>query len=133
MPEAITGDIPYWLIEKNQRLREKKIKNEKEAMSKIKKMMPKKIGQELYDLWSEYKTRKTLEAKIAKMLDGQEVKIQHFEEGVKHWHPKEQGLWTIDCGDKHLDFSEAEKIRPLIELIRQELINQHKKNKIKIQ
>lgn len=130
LPEAITGDYPCFM--QTPAIKKKKHKEELQAISKFRKMLPEKIGKEIFDLFIEYEERKTLEAKIAKVLDGQEVKIQHYEEGVKHWHPKEKGLYTINAGDQNLNFPEAEKIRPLIELIRSELIDQHKKNKIEI-
>lgn len=130
LPEAITGDIPCFM--QTPEIKKKKDKEELEAMLKFKNMLPEKNGKEIFDLYKEYKERKTLEAKIAKMLDGQDVKLSHLEEGVSNWDPREAGWYTINAGDQHLDFPEAEKIRPLVELIRQKLINEHKKNKLEI-
>jgi putative hydrolase of HD superfamily len=51
------------------------------AIKKIKKLAPKKIGQELEELWQEYEQRKTKEARIVSSLDKMEGLMNFFEKG----------------------------------------------------
>lgn len=56
-------------------------KKETLAIKKIKKLAPKKIGQDLEDLWQEYEQRKTKEARIVSSLDKMEGLMNFFEKG----------------------------------------------------
>ena len=76
--EAIADDVDHSLIAWGIVSKEEKNKNEIAAMEQIRKSLPERSGQEIYDLWYEYEEAKTPEAKYVKALD----KI----EGIDHMH-----------------------------------------------
>ncbi len=84
LPEAITGDINYMKIANGEVSKKDKEKMEKNAMEKFKKMLPKKIGKEVYELWEEYENGKSKEALFVKALDKIETMSHAIENGIKH-------------------------------------------------
>jgi putative hydrolase of HD superfamily len=84
--EAVTGDIDSWDIERGAVLKKDKEENEKRAAIKLKNILPKEIGEEIYNLWLEYEEYKTKEAKFIKAMDKLETLTQFFEAGHKIYH-----------------------------------------------
>ncbi len=79
LPESITDDIDAKKkVLENIDLKEK-ARQEEKAMKEIKKMLPEKIGQELFDLWKEYEEGKTKEARFIKAVDKIEGAMAHLE------------------------------------------------------
>lgn len=75
LAEALVGDItPSCGISK-----EEKHKMEMEAMEKIRNTIGGSIGQQLYDLWNEYESNETKEAKLVKQFDKFEMIFQAWE------------------------------------------------------
>ncbi|KAF7484811.1 HD domain-containing protein 2 [Marmota monax] len=75
MAECIVGDIaPADNIPK-----EEKHRREEEAMQQITQLLPEDLRKELYELWEEYETQASAEAKFVKQLDQCEMILQAFE------------------------------------------------------
>ncbi|MBO6621528.1 MAG: HD domain-containing protein [Balneola sp.] len=71
--EALNGDIPAPQQNEN----ESKSAMEEKDFKKIIEPLSKKLKDELFDLWNEYETASSKEAKLAKALDKLETLIQH--------------------------------------------------------
>ncbi len=76
LPESIAGDTDYSLVAWGIKTKEEKHDMELAAIKEIRKRLPKKSGQEIYNLWQEYEQSETAEAKFIKAVD----KI----EGINH-------------------------------------------------
>ncbi|XP_033619042.1 HD domain-containing protein 2 [Fukomys damarensis] len=75
MAECIVGDIaPADNIPK-----EEKHRREEEAMKQITQLLPEDLSKELYDLWEEYETQSSAEARFVKQLDQCEMILQASE------------------------------------------------------
>ncbi|MHA1574836.1 MAG: HD domain-containing protein [Alphaproteobacteria bacterium] len=84
--EIINGDIPAF--EKSKR-KETKEEDEQKAIVQLQKMLPPKLGQELFELFNEFEELKTNEAKFAKSIDKIQLQIQHNLADIKTWIPIE--------------------------------------------
>ena len=69
-------------------------------------------GQEIYELFHEFETKETYEAKVANALDKLEVQLQHNHADFSTWEPIEYDMCYMM--DKHVLFDET-----LFELKRQ--------------
>jgi len=87
--ESITGDIDYLLVTKGAVPREKKKELEEDAMQGIKDSLPKKTGNEIYDLWREFETQSSNEGKFVKALDKLETLAHLVEVGYKAYNKTE--------------------------------------------
>uniref|UniRef100_A0A5F9DV57 5'-deoxynucleotidase HDDC2 n=1 Tax=Oryctolagus cuniculus TaxID=9986 RepID=A0A5F9DV57_RABIT len=75
MAECIVGDIaPADNIPK-----EEKHRREEEAMKQITQLLPEDLRKELFELWEEYETQASAEAKFVKQLDQCEMILQASE------------------------------------------------------
>uniref|UniRef100_A0A452R7F1 5'-deoxynucleotidase HDDC2 n=1 Tax=Ursus americanus TaxID=9643 RepID=A0A452R7F1_URSAM len=75
MAECIVGDIaPADNIPK-----EEKHRREEEAMKQLTQLLPEDLRKELYELWEEYETQSSAEAKFVKQLDQCEMILQASE------------------------------------------------------
>ncbi|XP_069866586.1 5'-deoxynucleotidase HDDC2 isoform X2 [Dipodomys merriami] len=75
MAECIVGDIaPADNVPK-----EEKHRREEEAMKQITQLLPEDLRTELYELWEEYETQSSAEARFVKQLDQCEMILQAFE------------------------------------------------------
>ncbi|MDD5291328.1 MAG: HD domain-containing protein [Patescibacteria group bacterium] len=124
LPEAITGDIDFRLIAAGKITKEEKNKLEARAMKKFKKLLPPKIGQEIYNLWLEYETGKTREAKFIKTLDKIES-ILFFNE-VKNKNKIDAPDLIGAYGNKQAD--QFPELKNIFKLIKKELKNEFKKS-----
>ena len=89
LAESITGDIDYLLITNGKVSKEEKKKLEENAMQQIKNSLPKKIGNEIYNLWKEFETQSTNEGKFVKALDKLETLTHLVEVGYKAYDKTE--------------------------------------------
>jgi putative hydrolase of HD superfamily len=114
--ESITGDIDAVLIMEGKVPKEKKKKEEKEALNKIRKIAPEGIGAEIYALWNEYEKGETREAKFIKALDKLETLIHLAESGYRAYDKPE---FIPKYADKAVEnFSE---LLPILKIIKQKL------------
>ncbi len=107
--EILTGDVPYFFHEWNKKNKKKKQSQEQTAMNQISKMLPKKLGKELYNLWLEYEKNNSYEAKFVKAVDKMEAQIQHNQIDIKHWNAydiKFASKWL----NRYCDFDSALKL-----------------------
>ncbi|XP_045150428.1 5'-deoxynucleotidase HDDC2 isoform X2 [Echinops telfairi] len=75
MAECIVGDIaPADNVPK-----EEKHRREKEALGQLTQLLPEDLRKEIYDLWEEYETQSSAEAKYVKQLDLCEMILQASE------------------------------------------------------
>lgn len=108
--EVYAGDIPAF--EQSKR-KEQKHANEQRAIERLQQLLGGVAGQELYDLWQEFETRETYEAKVANAIDKLEVQIQHNEASLDTWLPIEHEM-TFNIA-KHTEFDDAlEQLRLLV-------------------
>jgi len=89
LAESITGDIDYLFITNGKVSKEEKKKLEENAMQQIKNSLPKKIGNEIYNLWKEFETQSTNEGKFVKALDKLETLTHLVEVGYKAYDKTE--------------------------------------------
>jgi len=81
LAEARTGDVPIFEI----RSRTDKKQREEAAMRDFRSMLPDKMGSWLFDLWMEFESNQTREARIGHALDKLEAQVQHNEADLKTW------------------------------------------------
>lgn len=84
--EIKTGDIPSFTPSQDKTAREMV------AMQHLKSRLPAPIGHELYQLWLEYETAGSNEARFAKALDKIESDISHYESDIATWLEEEQSM-----------------------------------------
>lgn len=85
LPESITGDIDAIRVANGEVTREKKEELENVAMIKLRNILPNSIGENIYNLWNEYRNGETEEAKFVKALDKLETTFQ-LSTASNHWH-----------------------------------------------
>lgn len=125
--EAITGDIDYCLVSSGVVLKEDKIKNEKKAIEKIKKSLPKKSGKEIYELWHEFEEAKTKEARFSKALDRLETMSHYLSFSLdgknkkEDWNPDLQATY---CDEALLEFPQ---LLPFLKSMKKKLKAKYKK------
>ena len=83
--EIYAGDIPLTESSTNPSIKKIKEEKERDAIEKIKIMLPKIVGEDIYALWWEYEDNKTFEAQFAHALDKIEAQAQHNEAGIHTW------------------------------------------------
>jgi len=103
LAEIITGDFPYYIFENNLKLREKKFYNELEAIQSLKNHLPKKIGDEIFNLWKEFEDGLSYESKFVNALDKIEAQVQHNEADFKNWN-KHDLKYASNLLDKYCEF-----------------------------
>lgn len=83
--EGLTGEIDYRLIFFGKMSKQEKNVLEKKAIQKIQKMLSRKLGKEIYDLWHDYENSQSREAKFVKALDKIETTIHLIEAGYERY------------------------------------------------
>ncbi|MFU0791929.1 HD domain-containing protein [Virgibacillus proomii] len=123
--EAEAKDIPAFETLHNEALRLQKQQNERKAIENIRSMLQDKAGEEIYQLWLEFETKETYEAKVANALDKLEVQIQHLEADIRTWKDIEYEMCFML--EKHTSFSPIlSELKSLIEQEAREKISQAK-------
>ncbi len=87
--EAVAGDVPFFEVSDR---KARKAALETAAIEKIRGMLPAEIGSEVYELWHEFETGASSEAKFARALDNLEVQLQHNLAALETWQPVEHAL-----------------------------------------
>ncbi len=85
LAEIITGDTPYFVYKHNKKMQQEKHINELTAMKKLVKDLPTEIKNEILDLWNEFESCSSNEAKFVLALDKLEAQIQHNESDASNW------------------------------------------------
>lgn len=98
LPEIITGDIAYFKHMFDDETKTKKEQGEKLAIRSLVSDLPIECKDELMQLWNEYASQNTYEARIIKAIDKLEAQIQHNEADISVWneHDREHYLTFLD-------------------------------------
>ena len=110
--EAEARDISALDVLRNPSLRLQKEQREKQAIENLRKTLEETNGQEIYELFYEFESKETYEAKVANALDKLEVQLQHNQADFSTWEEIEYDMSYMM--DKHVLFDET-----LFELKRQ--------------
>ena len=89
LAEAETGDVP--VFETGARKAAKPAR-ERAAMEGVRSRLGDPAGQEIHDLWHDYETTASNEAKLARALNHLEVQIQHNLADLSTWEAVEYAL-----------------------------------------
>jgi putative hydrolase of HD superfamily len=87
--EALAGDVPYFEIGERKQLNPER---ERAAIEEIRNRVGGETGQEIFELWHEFESHTTDEARFANALDNLEVQIQHNLADFQTWEPIEYDL-----------------------------------------
>lgn len=110
--EAVTQDMPVWEGVKD---RAKKIELERIAMGKMLSSLDSNTKHELLNLWEEYETRESFEARFVKAIDTLDVVAQHNAAAISTWDDNDY-LWQLSpLQDSFFDLD------PLLRQIKDEL------------
>lgn len=123
--EIYAKDIPRSDRFKKNITKEYKLKNEKIAMVKIKKLAPANIGREINNLWEEYTGLKTKESKIVASLDKIEGLMTFFSRGKPS---KYNSGYVATYTNKYI--KETPELKPLYKMLQDEMKKSYKKNKL---
>ena len=82
LAEAVNGDIPAFEVSARQKL---KHENEKKALKKLVRKLPKQRAGEIVSLLKEFDDNKTPEAQFSNSLDKIEVLMQHNVSDISTW------------------------------------------------
>jgi len=110
--EAEAKDISALDVLRNPSLKILKEEKEKQAIENLRNTLKDTNGQEIYDLFHEFESKETYEAKVANALDKLEVQLQHNHADFSTWEEIEYDMSYMM--DKHVLFDET-----LFELKRQ--------------
>ncbi|CAM0116886.1 HD family hydrolase [Rhabdochlamydiaceae symbiont of Dictyostelium giganteum] len=89
LPEAITGDIPFSEIVKNQNLEKIKKLEEIKAIQEITSVLPYNLEEDFCNLWLTYEKKTSIEALIVYSLDKIEAQMQQLKSDVNKWGSEE--------------------------------------------
>lgn len=98
LPEVVAGDEAAWQKTDHEQV----FKNEKAGLEKILSTLPKKLQNELTELWLEFEEGETPEALFCLAVDKLEAIIQHNEADLSTWNEKEFGF-QFTHGKKYSD------------------------------
>jgi len=82
LPEIITGDIPVF---DKAAIIEQAVADEEKALQTLTENLPESLKAEIVELWEEFETRETYEAKVAYAIDKMEAHIQHNAVDITTW------------------------------------------------
>jgi putative hydrolase of HD superfamily len=110
--EAEAKDISALDVLRNPEIKLQKEEKEKQAIQNLRRTLKDTNGQEIYDLFYEFESKETYEAKVANALDKLEVQLQHNHADFSTWEEIEYDMSYMM--DKYVLFDET-----LFELKRQ--------------
>ena len=110
--EAEAKDISALDVLRNPEIKLQKEEKERQAIQNLRRTLKDTNGQEIYDLFYEFESKETYEAKVANALDKLEVQLQHNHADFSTWEEIEYDMSYMM--DKHVLFDET-----LFELKRQ--------------
>jgi putative hydrolases of HD superfamily len=109
LPEIITGDIAYFNHMFDNVAKIKKAQEEEVAIKSLVFDLPPNNKNELIQLWNEYTSQNTYEAKIIKAIDKLEAQIQHNEADISVWNEYDRKYHNTFL-DKFCDFDDLLKL-----------------------
>lgn len=118
--EAVTGDIPCFEKQEEDRMREK------EAVRQVTERLPDSEGRRLLSLLEELERGETKEAKLVHALDKMEALIQHNEASISTWLPLEYELQLTYGQKEAAAFPYTEKLRETVEQDSRDKIEQER-------
>jgi putative hydrolase of HD superfamily len=125
LAEAITGDIDAIKLSTGEVSKSEKEFLELNAMKKLQNVISGRIGTELFNLWKEYNSCTTLEAKFVKALDKIETLTQLSEAGHETYDKPE---FIANYADKSVrDFPE---LKPVLAVLKEQLKSEFRKGNI---
>jgi len=95
-PESVTNDLDYKIAYKDPGKVLEKEKNEETAMKKLADMLPKHLGDEIYELSLEYRNASTPEARFVKIMDKMECVPQIIFMGLENFDAD-----RLDAAESH--------------------------------
>ena len=110
--EAEAKDISALDVLRNPEIKLQKEEKERQAIQNLRRTLKDSNGQEIYDLFYEFESKETYEAKVANALDKLEVQLQHNHADFSTWEEIEYDMSYML--DKYVLFDET-----LFELKRQ--------------
>ena len=110
--EAEAKDTSALDVLRNPEIKLQKEEKERQAIQNLRRTLKDTNGQEIYDLFYEFESKETYEAKVANALDKLEVQLQHNHADFSTWEEIEYDMSYMM--DKHVLFDET-----LFELKRQ--------------
>ncbi len=128
LPEAIIGDIPISAQRADSSFREAKEKAENAAMKIILNSLPEKIRLQLQNIWKEYLSGETLEARLVEGADRLATAV-HAVELIKSGYPSKRFIPFIDHAEATLTKLQIADVADLIGKLRQELTNNSEASK----
>ena len=119
--EVYDGDVPAFVKGAEHTI------NEAQAVSRIVQPLSERLRQKIINLWQEYDSAQTQEAKLVKALDKMEVIIQHNEADIATWIPEEYDF-QLTYGKKFTDYHPfMKKFREMVDKVTTEKIAREKK------
>ncbi len=103
--EAEAGDVSVLDQIRNPEIRKVKQQREELAIQRLRDMLSKANGQEIYELFYEFEEKQTFEAKVANAIDKLEVQLQHNHADISTWEEIEYDLSFVI--GKHVEFDET--------------------------
>ena len=92
--EAVAGDV--WIIDANDtKAQIEKEEREIRAAEEIFALLPKLMGEELKNLWHEYESKNSPEAKFAQALNKLEVMVQRTDLGIENWEERDFNIYQV--------------------------------------
>jgi putative hydrolase of HD superfamily len=125
LAESLTGDIDALVIARGEISIEEKNIGELQAMTKIKNILSKDTGKEVFELWQEYEKGVTEEAKFVKALDKLETITQLIELGYKVYDAPD---FIPTYADKHIE--KFPKLVSMLNIIKIKLKAEYKKGNL---
>jgi putative hydrolases of HD superfamily len=113
--EAEAKDISALDVLRNPGIKIQKEAEEKKAIENLRAALINTNGQEIYDLFYEFESKETYEAKVANALDKLEVQLQHNHADITTWEEIEYDMSYMM--EKHVLFDKTlMELKNLIEL-----------------
>ena len=122
IPELMHGDIPGF--EKD--IHVKKFTNHKEReledAKTIFSQLDDPLGTDLFNLFVEFETGTSKEARLAQALDKVESQLQHLDSGPNYWSEEERGEHMLHYPDNALNKLNDPDISKIWEIIKNEIV-----------
>ncbi len=123
--EGITGEIDARVVFNGKISKKTKHIKEARAMKKIRDVLPKKQGEEAFELWTDYEEDRNEEAKFVKALDKMETLVTLLEAGWKKYDLPEMIPNYADKAVKNFP-----KLEKTLKMIKMEIKKEFKKGEI---
>jgi len=129
LAESLTGDIDAVRVANGEITKQEKNILEKEAINKLKNLLPEKIGNKIYSLWEDYEESKSKEAIFVKALDKFETMTHLMNVG---WIPTTKNHYKIDVHSFFAAYANKPvksfpELKQVLDIIKSKLKNEYEK------